>query len=230
MVRPTGANSPKLAAKEAEAIRSHMGRISELAETIITAPSVLKAWAKARYVHLTMHAQGDSTDPMRTHLVLSEGNRLSVSDLLRARQPSAARLVTFAACEAAVTSGRQEIDEIVGVPAALLRAGVGQVLASLWPVEDYATFWLINGFYEQLAATETIDLATALPRATAELRATHGASQSPRIAASHRSGWWRRVFNRAPAPETGNAGMHGDRSAPGAAAPPLVAPGNQESV
>jgi len=44
---------------------------------------------------------------------------------LRARQPLAARLVTLAACEAAVTSGGQRIDEIVGFPAALLRAGVG---------------------------------------------------------------------------------------------------------
>jgi CHAT domain-containing protein len=103
-----------------------MGRITDLAETIITAPSVLKAWAKARYVHLTVHGQADPADPMNTHLVLSDGNRLTVSDLLRARQPLAARLVTLAACEAAVTSGRQGIDEIVGFPAALLRAGVGQ--------------------------------------------------------------------------------------------------------
>ena len=126
VVRHTGANSPKLAEQEAQAIRTHMGPITELAETVITAPSVLKAWAKARYVHLATHGRSDPTDPMKTHLVLSDDNRLTVSDLLRARQPLAARLVTLAACEAAVTSGRQGIDEIVGFPAALLRAESGR--------------------------------------------------------------------------------------------------------
>jgi CHAT domain-containing protein len=183
-----------------------MGSIKELAETIITTPSVLKAWAKARYVHLTMHGRGDVSDPMNTHLVLSGNDRLFVSDLLRARQPFGARLVTLAACEAAVTSGRQGIDEVVGFPAALLRAGVGQVLAPLWPVDDYATFRLMDCFYAQLGAAENIDLAIALARTTAEMRTPRQGSESSSIEANDRSGWLRRLFHRAPAPAVSAVG------------------------
>ena len=228
VVRHTGVNSPQLAEQEAQAIRTHMGRITELAETIITAPSVLKAWAKARYVHLATHGRSDPTDPMKTHLILSDDSRLTVSDLLRARQPLAARLVALAACEAAVTSGRQGIDEIVGFPAALLRAGVGQVLAPLWPVDDSATFRLMDRFYAQLGAIESIDLATALARATSEMRTTRGAEELSATEDGDGIGWWRRMFGRASS-RWAAVTVGGDRRWLPSPAPNAEAPGHDLS-
>ena len=178
VVRHTGANSPKLAEQEAQAIRTHMGPITELAETVITAPSVLKAWAKARYVHLATHGRSDPTDPMKTHLVLSDDNRLTVSDLLRARQPLAARLVTLAACEAAVTFWTPKESTRLSVSGGVAPGRVGQVLAPLWPVDDYATFRLMDRFYAQLGAAENVDLAMALARATSEMRTARGTGAS----------------------------------------------------
>ena len=76
----------------------------------------------------------------------------------------------MAACDAAVTSGRPGMDEIISFPAALLRAGAGQVLAPFWPVDDTSTFQIMQGFYRGLAAEEGADLAALLRNSAAALR------------------------------------------------------------
>jgi CHAT domain-containing protein len=85
------------------------------------------------------------------------------------------------------------------------------VLAPLWPVDDYATFRLMNGFYAQLAAAENTDLATALARTTADMRTTRKADQLSPIAMSDGSGWWRRIFKSAPAPQPAVSAVGGRR-------------------
>jgi CHAT domain-containing protein len=39
-------------------------------------------------------------------------------------------------------------NELVGLPAGLMRAGVGTVIASLWEVDDEANFQFMTRFYE----------------------------------------------------------------------------------
>lgn len=53
-----------------------------------------------------------------------------------------------------------DIDEFAGLPAALLLAGVGSVVASLWPVDDVTTALYADKFYAVLAESDSVvDLA-----------------------------------------------------------------------
>jgi CHAT domain-containing protein len=59
-------------------------------------------------------------------------------------------------------------DEFIGLPAALLEAGVPCVVASLWPVEASATQWLVERFFSaQLGSSSP---AAALRQAQIDMR------------------------------------------------------------
>jgi CHAT domain-containing protein len=80
---------------------------------------------------------------------LSGGDRLTLRDLLdgdiRLRQ---ARLAVLSACETAVTDYQTLPDEVLGLPAGFLQAGVPGVLATLWRVEDLSAALFMIRFYE----------------------------------------------------------------------------------
>jgi CHAT domain-containing protein len=80
------------------------------------------------------------------------------------------RLLTLAACESAA-SKIEAGDEPLGLIPALLFAGVGAVVATLWPVHSPATAELMDAFYQVLLQPQyTGDRATALRQAINTLR------------------------------------------------------------
>jgi CHAT domain-containing protein len=83
-------------------------------------------------------------DPLESHLELADG-RLTVRDLLDRRLR--ARLAVLAACETGVPYA-QLPDEMIGLPSALLEAGVPGVVGTLWPVEELPTLLVTTRFYE----------------------------------------------------------------------------------
>lgn len=65
------------------------------------------------------------------------------------------------ACETAVTSLKDIETEYVGLVSAFLRAGVGQVVSNLWPVNDDAAGLLAIKFYQAYLAGEPGAIALA---------------------------------------------------------------------
>jgi CHAT domain-containing protein len=65
--------------------------------------------------------------------------------------------------------GTKNIEEVVGLPASLLQAGVAGVVASLWSVPENATAYLMVKFYENFLQDPS-NVAVALNKAQLWLR------------------------------------------------------------
>ncbi len=99
-------------------------------------------------VHLATHAVFNGARPLTSRILLADGG-LAVPDLFRLRLN--ARLVTLSACQTAL-SRLEPGDELLGLREALLFAGAGALLVSLWQVDDAVTGRLMARFYAALLA------------------------------------------------------------------------------
>lgn len=157
---------PRLDDSEAEA--------REIARTLATEPrldaeatpeAVLAALRTSRYVHLRAHGRMD-VDAPSMHTVFLGGGRLRAYEILGS-DLRGLELVTLGACETAL--GRLDAyDNPRGLPAALLRAGAGAVIGTLWPVLAGASTAFFVRLYQELTTTrsDVVDAFAAAQRAT----------------------------------------------------------------
>jgi CHAT domain-containing protein len=98
-------------------------------------------------VHLSCHGEANATRPMESAFLLAGGDTLTVRDLFGAPAPPL-RLGVLAGCETGV-AGSNLPDEVLGLPTALIAAGVIGVVASAWAIPDQVvTAVLLARFYE----------------------------------------------------------------------------------
>ena len=98
-------------------------------------------------IHLSCHARANVTRPMETAFLLAGDDTMTVRDLFGA-PAGRARLGVLAGCETGVAGGSLP-DEALGLPTALLAAGVPGVIASAWAIPDHrVTAVLLARFYE----------------------------------------------------------------------------------
>jgi CHAT domain-containing protein len=94
------------------------------------------------------------------------------------------RLAVLTACEAA-GGGLSAVDEMTGLPAALIAAGVTTVVASLWPVDDDLAVLFTDRFYAELAAAlgrpGDVDVAGLVTDVRAQLRSMTAAEAAASI-------------------------------------------------
>jgi len=100
--------------------------------------------ARASVAHLACHGYAVLDTPLDSGLLLADGARLTLRDLLAMR--TNLRLAVLSACETSMP-GTDLPDEVVSLPTGLLQAGVGGVVASLWAVPDLGTALLMTRFY-----------------------------------------------------------------------------------
>lgn len=102
-------------------------------------------------LHLGCHAEA-TPRPVDSHLVLADGERLGMADILRQARyrPSdvSGGLVVLAACGSDLTS--QYHDEALTLATAFLSAGSVAVIGARWPVDDFPTSVLMIIFYHYL--------------------------------------------------------------------------------
>ena len=111
-------------------------------------PSSLRA-ALARHpavVHIASHFVIDPAGEDKSFLLLGDGSRLALGDV-RQLPWGGVRLALLSACDSAVAVDVGQGRELVGFASALLGAGVGNVVASLWRVADGATADWMSLFY-----------------------------------------------------------------------------------
>ena len=110
--------------------------------------------------HFIAHGIFDDLQPWRSGLYLTPGRepstRLDIAGIEDLRL--GCKLVVLSACEAA-RMDPESPNLLQGFAAALLEAGVGAVLAPLWPIDDAATPMFMDHFYQELAAGQTLDEA-----------------------------------------------------------------------
>lgn len=106
---------------------------------------------KFPYLHFAMHGTFDAATPLSSGLLMSGDDQndgvLTVAELYDLDLP--AELVTLSACETGmgtVSSG----DDVIGFTRGFLFAGTQTIISSLWKVDDAATYYLMNQFYQYL--------------------------------------------------------------------------------
>jgi len=121
----------------------------------------------AGILHFAAHSVFDSTRPERMEIVLSEGS-LRLRDV--AKLKLSARLVVLSACQTALGKEMKR-EGLLGLAHEFQRAGVAQVVASLWKVDDRATAELMKRFYEGMLV-QGLPVPEALARAQKTLAAS----------------------------------------------------------
>jgi CHAT domain-containing protein len=147
--RPAAARRLDMAETEAMAVARAFPNASVLAHEQATRESVLDALAAHRLAHLICHGRSDPVSPLNSHLLMSNDEQIRVEDLLE-RDLSNLRLAVLSACESASASTHLP-EAVVSLPAALLAAGVGGVLGTLWEADDATTALMMAAFYRNLA-------------------------------------------------------------------------------
>ena len=102
-------------------------------------------------LHFATHATFDNDEPFNSSLLLaSDGvndGKLTVEEIYQLKlKPT---LVVLSACETGL--GKYSAgDEIIGFYRAFMYAGAKSIIATLWPIADEASSFLINEFYKSL--------------------------------------------------------------------------------
>lgn len=153
---------------EARAIKGIWPNSVMLMRKAATRGALAKAGQLFRIIHVAAHGEFVSDQPLKSRLLLSpegaDNGQLTAGDLYGLRLN--ADLVTLSACETGmgkVLSG----DDVVGLTRGFLYAGANSIVASLWPVSDDETKYLMTSFYKNL---KSMPKARALRQAQLETR------------------------------------------------------------
>jgi len=141
-----------------------------LYERQATRAATLRVLPNATHLHFACHGAFDVEEPLDSALYLSGNDTLTLRDLLDGDLDlSTVRLAVLSACQTGITDFRKVPDEVIGLPAGFLQAGVPGVVSTLWPVADISTALLLVRFY-RYHLEDGLDPATALHQAQGWLR------------------------------------------------------------
>jgi CHAT domain-containing protein/tetratricopeptide (TPR) repeat protein len=167
---PENANPLAYARPEVEEIAPLFGEAATLLyEQQATREALDAQLGKTAYLHLSCHGTFNVQDPLQSGVVLSNGEMLTVRDLIGGQRLRGTRLVVLSACQTAITDFNDLPEEAIGLPGGFVQAGVPGVVGTLWPVNDLSTMLLIVKFYES-HLREGLAPAAALRKAQLWLR------------------------------------------------------------
>jgi CHAT domain-containing protein len=100
-------------------------------------------------LHFTGHGAYNTRQPHRSVLSLTGTDELT-AETIQSLKLSGYSLVCLASCETAATGLQMLEVEYVGLASAFLKAGVAQVVSSLWLVDEVSSTYFMLYFYERL--------------------------------------------------------------------------------
>jgi tetratricopeptide (TPR) repeat protein len=134
---------------ESEIICRMFPNSTRLGEDAATLDEVEKLLQQPHDVfHFTGHGSYNFDNPLESTLYLSGNHRLTVREIIK-HDLSNYKLICLPACETALTDKQTILAEYVGLTSGFMRAGVGCVVSTLWPVESGASALLMIYFYRQ---------------------------------------------------------------------------------
>jgi CHAT domain-containing protein/tetratricopeptide (TPR) repeat protein len=166
---------------EARAVSARFSRATVLLEREATRGAVLDAMSRADLAHLACHGRFDPLLPNASGLRVADG-WLTLDQLSSVRMEHP--LLVLSGCE----TGRVRVDEgddLEGMMAALIAAGAGGLVTSLWKTHDAAATSLVLELYGALERQH--HPAAALRHAQRTVRANHPhpAMWAPFVALHH---------------------------------------------
>jgi CHAT domain-containing protein len=146
---PKNAKPLEYARPEVEEIAPLFGEASTvLYEQEATREALNVHLGQTKYLHLSCHGMFNAQDPLQSGVLLSNGEMLTVKDLIGGQRLRGTRLVVLSACQTAITDFNDLPEEAIGLPGGFVQAGVPGVVGTLWPVNDLSTMLLMVKFYE----------------------------------------------------------------------------------
>jgi CHAT domain-containing protein len=145
------------------------GRATVWYEEQATLEVVEKHLNRGSHLHLSCHGLFAADAPLASAVILSGGERLTLKDLIDRHRLTRVRLAVLSACQTAVTDFIDLPEEVLGLAAGFLQAGVPGVVGALWPVNDLSTALLMIQFY-RYHLVEHLGPPEALRKAQAWLR------------------------------------------------------------
>jgi CHAT domain-containing protein/Tfp pilus assembly protein PilF len=118
-------------------------------------------------VHISSHFKFSPGDETKNFLLLGDGNILKLSEIRRMKELfKNVNLLVLSACQTGVGGNGEEID---GFGELAQQSGAKSVVASLWPVADESTKYLMVAFYRNLKEGKVTSKIEALRQAQLEL-------------------------------------------------------------
>jgi CHAT domain-containing protein len=148
-----------------------------LADARFTRASMLAALRQKRsLVHISSHFSFRPGDEARSFLLIGDGTAMTLEEMKRQTDLfKGVELLTLSACNTAAQqagNGR----EIDGFAELAQRLGAGSVMATLWPVADNSTPWLMREFYQTRQSGKGLSKAEAFRQA--QLALLNGTAQT----------------------------------------------------
>lgn len=117
---------------------------------------VIEGLQRAWLAHLAVHGTFLAEDPLNSYLLLSGDDstpeadcHLSLHEAIQGKVNMAGlRLLVLSACETAINDVLDVPDEVLSLAAGFIQAGAAGVIASLWAVDDHASYLLITRFFQ----------------------------------------------------------------------------------
>ncbi len=134
---------------ELEWVKQYLGESETvvLKATDASLAAVLAELPAAEIFHFSGHAIFRVDDPFQSCLGLAPPDILSLEVLQPLLRQNPPRMIVLSACQTGMAQVTSRADEALGFPSMLLGQGVKTVLATLWPVDDFASALLVGQFY-----------------------------------------------------------------------------------
>jgi CHAT domain-containing protein len=105
----------------------------------------------ATHLHLACHGLFRPASPMDSAILLAGDDAITLRMLLAGNVVlGVPRIAVLTACQSASIEFRALPDEVLGLPAGLMLAGVPGVVATMWPIDDQAAALFSLRFYDEL--------------------------------------------------------------------------------
>ncbi|HVB76155.1 MAG TPA: CHAT domain-containing protein [Ktedonobacteraceae bacterium] len=133
---------------------------------------LIDALKKASVLDLAIHARFEPLAPLESSLFLAHNETLALREVLNhTADLQGLRLLILSACQTAVADQRGTSDEVRSLAVGMLQAGAQATLATLWSIDDLASYLLIVYFaLTWLPCMETLSPSEALAKAQCWLR------------------------------------------------------------
>ena len=166
---------------ELEHIRAIIGGSPSAYTTLLessvgTVEEVISLMKEADWVHFACHGIQDDRRPMSSGLCLADRRRLKLRDIVALSRPRGG-LAFLSACQTAMDQ-KYLTDEAIHIAAAMLFAGYGGVIGTMWSISDKLAPDVARDVYEQLFRNGT------RPDYREAARALHGAIGRLRVGTS----------------------------------------------
>ncbi|MDQ3473469.1 MAG: tetratricopeptide repeat protein, partial [Acidobacteriota bacterium] len=139
---------------------------------------------KRPLVHISSHFSFRPGDEARSFLLLGDGTTMTLEEMKQHLGLfNGVELLTLSACN---TAAQQEGNgrEIDGFAELAQRLGAASVMATLWPVADNSTPWLMREFYQSRQSGQGLSKAEAFRRA--QLALLNGTAETKPLPAGHK--------------------------------------------